>query len=147
MPAPFSCMTHVQQIKSIINYSVTSPKMTCKTGGNVHPCIRLSTDVSWPSMWYHHFQYPKAARLLGRGQWKLACIFCGSGSKTSRKRNFEFWPMCCMEKMTPWAGWFCMYVAGLSIFSWYIIIIFYLPKKGGGLPEKPKLIIRWSPII
>jgi len=28
-----------------------------------------------------------------------------------------------------------------------IIIIFYLPKKAGGLPEKPKLIIRWSPII
>jgi len=32
--------------------------------------------------------------------WNLACIFCGSGDKTSRKRNFEFRPLCRAREMT-----------------------------------------------
>jgi len=45
-------------------------------------------------------QNSNAPRPLGRGRQNLACVFCGSGDKTSRKRKFEFRPMPRAGKMT-----------------------------------------------
>ena len=73
---------------------VISPEMTCKTG-QMSVCSSMH-----PSMGCQHFQKPKAVRLLGWGGWNLARIFHGSMDTTSRKWNFEFWPLCRAGEMT-----------------------------------------------